>query len=304
MNEYYKSRYNLYKFLLNIDTDEYNIYLSIFLPILYIIIVLLSLFILILIKTTNISIIIYIIFLVLLYITSYNLVQSLQSIKTNEILLQYKTYYQLYNCLFKENLKISLKNSGETTRETTNNILLLLKNDLLDNINNIENIYGDDAKKLLNSYDISKYYDLDNYIAEEMDYKLYIDNKDTELSFIKKNREFVVIIDNNLKYIDLKVLYEPNMNYSESSILLNYINKKYNTILSTLYIKPIFTPKFNKSLNELINNLKRNIYYFIIILCYFIVILLQGLICQYNMIITHIYMIIIIIAFIIMYYNN
>jgi hypothetical protein len=185
------------------------------------------------------------------------------------------------------------------------NDILLLKSELLENIHNIENIYGDDAEKLLNSYDISKYYDLDNYIAKGLDYKLYI--YDNNIPFIKKDRPFVISRDDildKLKYIDLKVLYDTNINYTESTILLNYINKKYNTSLSTLYIKPIFTPKFEKSLKELINNLKRNIYYFIIILCYFIVILLQGLLYEYNMLITHIYLGIIIIAFILLYYYN
>jgi hypothetical protein len=303
MNEYYKSRYNLYKFLLNIDTDEYNRYLSIFLPILYIILVLLSLFIIVLIKNSNISIIIYIIFLIILYISSYNIVQNLQSIENNSLLLQYKTYYQLYNCLFKENLRL-LSKIPNISKDNVNDILLL-KSELLENIHNIENIYGDDAEKLLNSYDISKYYDLDNYIAKGLDYKLYI--YDNNIPFIKKDRPFVISRDDildKLKYIDLKVLYDTNINYTESTILLNYINKKYNTSLSTLYIKPIFTPKFEKSLKELINNLKRNIYYFIIILCYFIVILLQGLLYEYNMLITHIYLGIIIIAFILLYYYN
>ena len=42
MNEYYKFRYNLYKFFLNIDNNDYNNLISIIIPLLYIIPILFS----------------------------------------------------------------------------------------------------------------------------------------------------------------------------------------------------------------------------------------------------------------------
>jgi hypothetical protein len=304
MNEYYKKRYNLYNFFLNIDNDEYNIYLSIFLVILIILLILVSIFLIVLIKDINISIIIYIIFLVLLYISSYNLIKNLQSIRINDLFLQYKSYFQLYNCIFKENLNImriylNRNNINKQIPENVDNIYFL-KNEVLDNIHNIENIYGEKAEKMLNTNDIFKYYDLEKYIENGLDKKLYfLDYKD--FPFMRKSMPFIVT-ENQLKYINLEILNKSD--YKEKQLLLNYINKKYNKLFTTLYIEPIFTPKFNKMLDDLINTFKRHIYYFIIISCYFIIIILQGLIYRYNMVITHIYMIIIGLSLIIMYYYN
>ena len=85
--------------------------------------------------------------------------------------------------------------------------------------------------------------------------------------------------------------------------LLNYLNKKYNKLL-LFSSKNIFTPNFNKNLHNLISNYKINIYYFIGISIYFIIILLHGLFVYFNYLLTYIYVSLVILSLIILYTNS
>jgi hypothetical protein len=302
MNEYYNIRYNIYKYFLNIENDDYDYYLSILIPILYLIIILLSLFVLILIQNITAYTIIYIIFLVLFYIIVYKLISSLKCIRTNETLMKYKNFYDFTNIIFKENLKYALnhnKKSGYINEDIK--YLYSNKEKLLSNINNTDNIYGEDANKLLNtSYDLLKYFDLNEYIEKGFYKRLYI----SDFSFIDKNMPYIINDkkdkNNIIRYIDLEILEDFEVQQKQ---LLNYLNKKYNKLL-LFSSKNIFTPNFNKNLHNLISNYKINIYYFIGISIYFIIILLHGLFVYFNYILTYVYVSLVILSLIILYYFN
>ena len=106
MNEYYKKRYNISNYILNIDTDDYYNIMCIILMLLIVNIVIYTIYPIIFIMTKkdiNFTITIYIIFLIVFYIISYNLYISLKDICSNELLSQYYNYYKLLNIIFKEN---------------------------------------------------------------------------------------------------------------------------------------------------------------------------------------------------------
>ena len=297
MNEYYYIRYNLYKYFLNIDDDNYNYNLSIIIPILYIILVLLSLFGLLLFQNITGYTIIYMIFLISLYIITYKLIISLKSITTDETLIKYKKFYEFRNIIFKENLAYALnKYKNGITNIPDITYLYSNKKEILKNINNTENIYGNDAKKIFNSsYDLLKYFDLNEYIEKGYYNRLYVEN----INFMQKNLPYI-IRKNNITYIDFELLED----YPEQQLeLLKYFNVKYNKNFS-FTSKNIFTPDFIKKLNKSISNYKINIYYYIAISVFFIVILLHGLFVYLNNILASLYLIIIILSLIILYYFN
>ena len=297
MNEYYYIRYNLYKYFLNIDDDNYNYNLSIIIPILYIILVLLSLFGLLLFQNITGYTIIYMIFLISLYIITYKLIISLKSITTDETLIKYKKFYELRNIIFKENLAYALnKYKNGITNIPDITYLYSNKKEILKNINNTENIYGNDAKKIFNSsYDLLKYFDLNEYIEKGYYNRLYVEN----INFMQKNLPYI-IRKNDITYINFELLED----YPEQQLeLLKYFNIKYNKNFS-FTSKNIFTPDFIKKLNKSISNYKINIYYYIAISVFFIVILLHGLFVYLNNILASLYLIIIILSLIILYYFN
>lgn len=306
MNEYYYIRYNLYKYFLNIDDDNYNWYLNLVILILYLLIILLTVFALILMQNISGFTIIYIIFLILFYIASYNLIISLKSISDNETLIKYQKFYDLRNIIFKENLKYALNKYKDDIKNNDIEYLYSNKQTVLRNINNTENIYGKEADKLFNlslnsSYDLLKYFDLNEYIDKGYYNRLYI----TNTNFIQNNPNYIkkqltLSANKSIYYIDLESLeYYPQ----QQSELFKYLNNKYNKKLS-FTSKNIFTADFNKKLAKSISNYKLNIYYYIIISLLLIILLLHGLFVYFNYALTYIYFGIIILSLIIMYYFN
>jgi hypothetical protein len=278
MNEYYKKRYNLSNYFLNIDNDDYATYMYIILILILIILIIYTihpiLFIIIN-KRTNISIIIYIIFLIVLYIISYNLYISLKNISSNELILSYHNYYKLANIIFKENLN-------------NTNLKSDFKNRIIKNIKIIENIYDNNKANIFfnTSTDILKYYTHINLSYDNTNensnieniytQRLYIDLKNFKFLHINLESKFINNDTNNIdlmeisnddkhSYVDLKIMEEYYKDSNEKKLLLKYINNKYYTNFNNLYIPSIFTSKFNKKLDNIINNLKNNIYNFIYI---------------------------------------
>jgi len=298
MNEYYNTRYNLYKYFLNVDADDY--YLNIIILILYLITFILSVFAIILLLNFNGYTILYIILLIFYYVITYNLIISLKSIRTNETLIKYGKFYEFTNIIFKENLKYALnsyKNNENVLYNPDVKYLYSIKDTILLNINNIENLYGDDADKLYNSSDdLLKYFNLDEYISKGFYNKLYID----KLDFIDKiNFPYIIKGADDITYIDFAILERYDKQISQ---LINHLNIKYNKNLS-FWSKHIFTPNFYKKFNTLIANYKKSIYYYIFISMIFIIILLHSLFVYFNYVLTYIYLAIIGIALIILYYN-
>ena len=303
MNEYYYIRYNLYKYFLNIDDDNYNWYLNLIIPILYLLILLLLLFGFILMQNISGFTIIYIILLIVFYIITYKLIISLKSITNNEWLVKYKEFYELRNIIFKENLSYALNKYIKENIENNKDISYLYSNKatIIKNINNTENIYGKEADKLYtSSNDLLKYFDLNEYIDKEYYNRLYFEKN----NFIQNNLPYIIkkttTNNKNLYYIDLEILEDYPQQQSE---LLKYLNTKYNKKLS-FSSKNIFTANYNKKLAQSIANYKINIYYYIVIAVLIILLLLHGLFTYLNYIITYIYLIIIILSIIIMYYFN
>lgn len=298
MNEYYYIRYNLYKYFLNIDDDNYNTNLSIIITILYIILILLSLFALLLLQNITGFTIIYIILLVFYYIITYKLIISLKSISTNETLIKYKNFYELRNIIFKENFKYALDVKNVEKIEEIN-YLKSNKDTIIKNINNTENIYGKEANKLLNSsYDLLKYFDLNEYIEKGFYNRLYVKN----LNFIQTSLPYIIRhpTQTTIVYINFELLEDYPTQQKE---LLKYLDLKYNKKLS-FTSKNIFTADFNKKLNNTISNYKTIIYYYIAISVCFIIILLHGLFVYFNRTLASIYFSLIIIALIVLYYYN
>lgn len=299
MNEYYKKRYNITNYFLNIDDDEYNNYMTmitIFLFIMLIIYTIYPIIFIIINKKVNITIVIYIIFLIFYYIISYKLYISLKNISSNELLLNYKNYYNLANVIFKENLNnIKFKNN--------------INDIIIKNINNIENVYGNKANIIRNTTpDILKYYthnsnsNLNSNIENIYTQRLYIDYEN--FKYLHKNLKFIVSVDDidKTQYVDLKILEEYYKNTTERKLLLNYINNKYNTNFKYLYTPTILTARFNKKLDIIINDMKNNIYNYIYISIYFLIISLQNLLIQFNIFMVYLYISVISILFIFMYY--
>jgi len=298
MNEYYYIRYNLYKYFLNIEDDTYN--LSLIISILYILLILLTLFALLLLKNITGFTIIYIILLVFFYIITYKLIISLKSISTNETLIKYKNFYELRNIIFKENLQYALNQNKKNIRNQNIDYLYSNKDTIIKNINNTENIYGNDAKKILNtSYDLLKYFDLNEYIEKGFYNRLYVEN----INFIQTSLPYIIkekIDEKIITYINFELLEDYPQQQKE---LLKYLDLKYNKKLS-FTSKNILTADFNKKLNNLISNYKINIYYYIAISVCFIIILLHGLFVYFNKSLAFIYFSLIIISLIILYYFN
>jgi hypothetical protein len=304
MNEYYYIRYNLYKYFLNIEDDTYNYNLSLIISILYILLILLTLFALLLLKNITGFTIIYIILLVFFYIITYKLIISLKSISTNETLIKYKNFYELRNIIFKENLQYALNQNKKNIRNQNIDYLYSNKDTIIKNINNTENIYGNDAKKILNtSYDLLKYFDLNEYIEKGFYNRLYVENINfiqTSLPYIIKEKIDEKIDEKIITYINFELLEDYPQQQKE---LLKYLDLKYNKKLS-FTSKNILTADFNKKLNNLISNYKINIYYYIAISVCFIIILLHGLFVYFNKSLAFIYFSLIIISLIILYYFN
>jgi hypothetical protein len=236
------------------------------------------------------------ILLICFYIITYKLIISLKSITTDETLIKYKKFYELRNIIFKENLVYAL-NQNNIENNADIKYLYSNKEVLLKNINNTENIYGNDAKKILNSsYDLLQYFDLNEYIEKGYYNRLYIKN----INFMQKNLPYVIRENNNITYINFELLED----YPQQQLeLLKYLNVKYNKNFS-FTSKNIFTAEFNKKLNKSISNYKINIYYYIAISVVLIIILLHGLFVYLNNILASVYLILIILVFIIMYYFN
>lgn len=293
MKEYYKSRYNLSNFFANIDTDTYNNYLSIVIPSLYIIPVLLLIFLLAFgYKIMNITIIIFIFLFIGLIIITYKLIKSLKSIQTHPLIVKYIDFYKIANMIYKENY------FNSTFVNAT------LKDELLSTINNIENLYGDDAIfHLNNSYDILRYSELNKY-NEKYYTKLYIDNF-KNFKFLNKSMQFIVDnTDITSSYIiDLQLLSEKFPEQHKE--LLKYFNNKYYIDLKSLYQPVLFTSNYKTKFDKLVKDYKNNIYNYFWILIFFVVIILQAILLQINTAITYIYSGIIIILILLMYiYNN
>ena len=167
MNEYFKVRYNLSKFFLNVDNNVYEYYLNIIIPLLYLVPILLLGLPFIFIKSyndvINITTFIYIFLLVILMVITYKLINSLKDIQTNPIINKYNDYYKLVNIIYRENYANSKKY-----------VQLEVKEKLLKNIGNIENLYGEKARRFLNTTkDLLQY---DDNINEKFATRLYIDN--------------------------------------------------------------------------------------------------------------------------------
>lgn len=291
MNEYYKLRYNLSKFFTNIDDDKYYNYLRIIIPILYIIpILLFALLVILAYKIINITIIIYIFLFIVLLIITYKLINSLKTIQKDPVIVNYINYYKIANIIYKENYNSVY-------------IKKLLKPKLLKNINNIENLYSENAiNHLNNSFDILQYDEI-NKDTEKYISKIYIDNF-KKFKFLNKSMQFIIDDRNNNCYIiDLQLLNDRFPNEKEQ--LLKYFNNKYNTNFKSLYNPLLFTPNYKRKFDIMVKNYKDNIYNYFAIIGFFILILVQGILLTLNATTTYIYSGIIITLILLMYiYNN
>lgn len=310
MEEYYKIRYNLYKYFMNIDSNTYDIYIYTFIINIIILGILLPIFLISVIKNVNIYILIFALFIILFYYISYKLYNLFKNIQNNNELKSYKLLYEILNIIYREN--------KETIKDI--NKFKNMENDILKpNIRHIENIY-DDSKinnlilKSENNNDIIKYYDLDDYLNNDNAFNLLYNEKDTK-SFITTIRVNNDYINYTYKYdmktfiqIKLNILFDKNRIIDDNIIetrnkLLKYINKKYNKNLSTLYINlDINDDKY--LYKDLIKTLKSNILYYTIIVSYFILMMLHGLFINLNILLTYIYIFTITIFIFIMYYYN
>jgi hypothetical protein len=311
MEEYYKIRYNLYKYFMNIDSNTYDIYIYIFIINIIILGILLPILLISVIKNVNIYILIFVLFIILFYYISYKLYYLFINIQNNNELKSYKLLYEILNIIYREN---------KETIKDINKFKNMEKDILKPNIRNIENIYDDNKINNLilkseNNNDIIKYYDLDDYLNNDNAFNLLYNKEDTK-SFITTiggindyiNYTYKYDPDNTRIQIKLNILFDKNRIIDDNIIetrnkLLKYINKKYNKNLSTLYINlDINDKKF--LYKDLIKTLKSNILYYTIIVCYFILIMLHGLFINLNILLTYIYILIITILIFIMYYYN
>ena len=310
MEEYYKIRYNLYKYFMNIDSNTYDIYIYTFIINIIILGILLPIFLISVIKNVNIYILIFALFIILFYYISYKLYNLFKNIQNNNELKSYKLLYEILNIIYREN-KETIKDIEKFKN---------MENDILKpNIRHIENIY-DDSKinnlilKSENNNDIIKYYDLDDYLNNDNAFNLLYNEKDTKsfITTIGVNNDY---INYTYKYdmktfiqIKLNILFDKNRIIDDNIIetrnkLLKYINKKYNKNLSTLYINlDINDDKY--LYKDLIKTLKSNILYYTIIVSYFILMMLHGLFINLNILLTYIYIFTITIFIFIMYYYN
>jgi hypothetical protein len=237
---------------------------------------------------------IYIFIVFILIGITYKLISSLKDIQSNPIINDYYEYYKLANIIYRENYTTSKKY-----------VQSKLKDKLLKNIGNIENLYGEKARRLLNtSKDLLQY---DDSISEDFVTKLYIENYKNFKYLLNKNNfiiETTPYENYSVKYVDLKIMEEYYGDSDELKSLLKYFNQKYNTNLKKLYIPSIFTGNFSKNFRKMIDDYKYSIYLYLAIIVYFILVLLQGLLLNLNGTITYIYLSIIIIIIILMYIIN
>lgn len=293
MNEYYKIRYNITKYFLNLD-----IQLSLLKNLIYIVLILSSIFLIsIFYNNSNIKInfIIYIIHLLFLLYTSYYILKTINDIKKDETINNYNDYYELINCIFKENLYNSESIYKTDKIEKNSNLYTLynVKNELITYINNIENIYSNnDVNILLSSTpDIIKYYDIEKYINNNFDKHLYL-TSNSKFNNSRYNKYLKYENETN-KYLDLQLLNK----YPIKSELLNYLNKKYNKNFTNVYLEPPFlSPFFDIKINKVISEYKWAIYNYLMMIIFFIFIILHSLYLTYNINIIYIYIIIIILS--------
>ena len=298
MNEYYKIRYNITKYFINLD-----IQLSLLKNLIYVVLILSCVFLISLFSNdylNSINFSIYIIHLIFLLYTSYILLKTINEIKNNTILNNYNNYFDLINCIFKENLSnaISIYKTSKIDKNTKLYNLYNIKDELVNYINNIENIYSkDDINILISSTpDIIKYYDIDKYINNNYDKHLYItsNSKFNNSRFIK----YLRTENDNHMYIDLQLLNK----YPIKSNLLDYLNNKYNKNFTNVYLEPPFnSPLFEYKINNLVEEFKWSIYNYLMTISFFIFIILHGLYLNYNINIIYIYIISIIIAILLIF---
>jgi hypothetical protein len=277
MNEFFKVRYNLSKYFLNVDNNIYEYLLTIIIPLLYLIPALLLGIPFLFIKSyndiINITTFIYIFMIIVLIGVTYKLINSLKDIQTNPIINSYHEYYKLANIIYRENYANSKKY-----------VQTEIKEKLLKNIGNIENLYGEQARRLLNTTtDLLQY---DDSINKKFVTRLYFDNY-KNFKYLLNNNYYVFketpYTNYEVTFIDLNIMEEYNKDkeIKEKKLLLNYLNQKYNTNLKTLYIPSIFTGNFNKKFKKMVDDFKYSIYFYFSIISYFIIILFQGILLNY-----------------------
>jgi hypothetical protein len=269
MEEYYKIRYNLYKYFFNVDNDNYNTIVSLLIYIILSILMGLSCFLIVAINSVDFYLIAYVIILILYIFSCYYLITILSNFEKDNNLNTYKQYYDVCNTIYREN--------G------------IIDKNIVPNIKDIEKIFDPSELNIfinnnINNNDILKYIDLNNF-----------DN--TRLYFSQNNIPDLIIDYNfvsfykNKSYIKLDVLFENNTNdsYKEAQrVVLNYINKKYKKRYTTLYI-----PKNSHDINKYdkyISKIRQNFYIFILLSIYFLIIFFHGLFIRYSyaLIVTYI----------------
>ena len=145
MEEYYKIRYNLYKYFFNVDNDNYNSIVSLLFYIILSILMGLSCFLIVAINMVDFNLILFIIMLILYIFSCYYLLSSLSNIEKDDNLNTYKQYYDICNTIYREN--------G------------IIDNTIVPNIKNIEKIFDPSELNIfinnnINNNDILKYVDL------------------------------------------------------------------------------------------------------------------------------------------------
>ena len=136
MNEYYKIRYNISNYFINLD-----IQLSLLKNLIYIVFLLSCVFLISVFDSINlnkINLIIYIIHLLFLLYTSYVLLKTINDIKKDKSINDYNDYFELINCIFKENLynSISIYKNNKIEKNSSIYTLYNIKNELITYINN------------------------------------------------------------------------------------------------------------------------------------------------------------------------
>ena len=261
MEEYYKIRYNLYKYFFNVDNDNYNTIVSLLIYIILSILMGLSCFLIVAINSVDFYLIAYVIMLILYIFSCYYLITILSNFEKDNNLDTYKQYYDICNTIYREN--------G------------IIDNKIVPNIKDIEKIFDPSELNIfinnnINNNDILKYVDLNNFDNTRM----YFDQNNIPDLIIDYN---FVSFYKNKSYIKLDVLFENDINdsYKEAQrIILNYINKKYKKRYTTLYI-----PKNSRDINKYdiyISKIRQKFYVFILLSIYFLIIFLHGLFTRYS----------------------
>jgi Ca2+/Na+ antiporter len=291
MEEYYKIRYNLYKYFFNVDNENYDFILTTLFYIILCVLMCLACFFIVVIDTVDLYLITFVIFFIVYLYLSYCLLRTLSDIDKDENLNVYKTYYDLCNVIYRENGIIDIN--------------------IVPNIKNIEKIFDPSELNIfinnnITNNDILKYTDLNNFDNT----KLYFDPKTMLDLFISNN---YIASDTNKSYIKLDVLFN-DVSYNNplkdsQQVVLNYINRKYKKHYTTLYI-PKNSLEINKYDNY-ISKIRQNSYLFILLSVYFLVIGFHGLFLRYDYYLISTYLIIILLLgglsagyyYILMYYK-